>query len=109
MVLKWSLKDLTGTNSYFNKNLSPDHFYLNITLIMIIWTLGPMTHSWFIWFRRGISLKFPRWFIKWFIDFGPVPTIFPIETIEAYNYFSEKSSFVSGYCLISFVASQAIT
>ncbi|RDX87438.1 hypothetical protein CR513_31087, partial [Mucuna pruriens] len=56
----------------------------------------------FIWFRRGISLKFPRWFIKWFIDFEPVPTIFPLEINETYNYFGEKSSFVPGYHLISF-------
>ncbi|RDX88187.1 hypothetical protein CR513_30253, partial [Mucuna pruriens] len=40
----------------------------------------------------GISLKFPRWFIKWFVDFGPVPTIFPKEINEAYNYFGEKLS-----------------
>jgi len=62
-------------------------------------------HSWFIWFKKGISLKFP----KWFKDFGPLPTIFPEKIIEVYAYFREKSTFVSGYRLISFVASQAIT
>ncbi|RDX95106.1 hypothetical protein CR513_22413, partial [Mucuna pruriens] len=71
--------------------------------------LTPGTHFWFIWFRCVISLKFPRWFIKWFIDFGPVPTIFSLEIKEAYDYFGEKSSFVPSYLLISFVASQAIT
>ncbi|RDX95013.1 Orf V, partial [Mucuna pruriens] len=46
---------------------------------------------------------------KIFIDFGPVPTIFPTKINEAYNYFSEKSSFVPSYHLISFVASQEYT
>jgi len=71
--------------------------------------LIPEKHSWFIWFKKGISLKFPKWFIKWFRDFGPLPSLFPQKVAEVYNYFREHSSFVPGYRLISFVASQSIT
>ena len=50
----------------------------------------PEKHSWFIWFRKGILLKFP----KWFVDFGPLPSIFPKEINEVYTYFREHSTFV---------------
>jgi len=66
-------------------------------------------HSWFIWFRKGISLKFPIWFIKWFVDFGPLSSIFPTEINEVYSYFQQNSTFLPGYRLISFITSQAIT
>ncbi|WVZ14128.1 hypothetical protein V8G54_011694 [Vigna mungo] len=69
----------------------------------------PGNHSWFIWFRRGISLKFPKWLIKWFSKFGPLPSIFPSQVAEVSSYFREKTSFESGYRLISFVATQSIT
>src|ERR1044072_173905 len=26
----------------------------------------PFQHSWFCWFKKNISLKFPSWFVKWF-------------------------------------------
>jgi len=52
---------------------------------------------------KGISLKFSKWFIKWFVE------IFPIEINEVYLYFQQNSTFVLGYRLISFIASQAIT
>ncbi|RDX96529.1 putative enzymatic polyprotein, partial [Mucuna pruriens] len=58
------------------------------------------------WSHTWDFIKVPK---MWFIDFGLVPTIFPIDINEAYNYFSEKSSFVLGYHLISSVASQLIT
>ncbi|ESW10511.1 hypothetical protein PHAVU_009G215900 [Phaseolus vulgaris] len=58
---------------------------------------------------NGISLKFPRWFIKWFVDFGPLPSIFPTEINEVYSYFQQNYTFVPGYRLISFITSQAIT
>ncbi|RDX88145.1 hypothetical protein CR513_30297, partial [Mucuna pruriens] len=75
----------TGTNPCFNKNPSPDHFYLNIRLIMIIWTRDPfLVYLVQTWDFIKVS--------KMFIDFGPVPIIFPIEINEAYNYFSEKLS-----------------
>jgi len=45
-------------------------------------------HSWFIWFKKGVSLKFPRWFefIKWFVNFGPLHSIFPTKINEVYTY-----------------------
>jgi len=69
----------------------------------------PEKHSWFLWFRKGISLKFPKWFIKWFIDIGPSPMIFPQEIQNSYEMFKNHTAFVPGYKLISFIASQAIT
>jgi len=38
-----------------------------------------------------------------------LPSIFPAEINEVYTYFLEHSTFVLGYRLISFVASQCIT
>ena len=54
----------------------------------------PYQHSWFIWFKRGISLKFPKWFLKWYFDFGPFPLIFPQEVDNSFKYFKEKTNFV---------------
>ncbi|RDX79350.1 hypothetical protein CR513_40241, partial [Mucuna pruriens] len=52
----------------------------------------------------GIPLKFP----KWFYNFGILPEIFPQNVKEVYDYFKETSTFVQGYRMISFVASQSI-
>lgn len=52
----------------------------------------PYNHSWFIWFRKDISLNFPQWFIQWFIDVGPNTTIFPIPK-KKYNYISRLCSY----------------
>ncbi|RDX80910.1 Enzymatic polyprotein, partial [Mucuna pruriens] len=71
--------------------------------------INPEKHSWFVWFKKGIPLKFPKWFIKWFYHFGPLPEIFPQQVTDVYNYFKESSTFVLGYRMISFVASQSIT
>lgn len=95
----------------FSRQFSPQTFtYFDY---MTAWSnmlyLSPETHSWFIWFRRGISLKFPRWFVKWFMTYGPTQDIFPEPVKEVYDYFSEKSTFVQGYQMISFIASQGIT
>jgi len=67
--------------------------------------LIPEKYSWFIWFKKGISVKFPKWFIKWFRDFRLLPLLFPQKVAEVYNYFWEQSISVPGYRLISFVAS----
>ena len=71
---------------------------------MDAWTnilfVKPEKHSLFIWFKKGISLKFPRWFIKWFVDFGPLPSIFLTKINEVYSYFRKNSIFVSGYKLV---------
>ncbi|WVZ00997.1 hypothetical protein V8G54_027066, partial [Vigna mungo] len=69
----------------------------------------PGTHSWFIWFRRGISLKFPKYFIKWFSEFALLPSIFPSQVVEVYSHFREKTSFDSDYRLISIVGIRFIT
>ena len=66
-------------------------------------------HPWFMWFKRGISLKYLKWFIRYFFDFKPSISIFPKEVQDIYQYFKEKTNFVQGYRLISFVASQGIT
>jgi len=82
---------------------------------MIIWIHGP---TYYLLNKRsilglsgskGISLKFPRWFIKWFVNFGPLTSIFPTKINEVYSYFRQNSTFVPGYRLIYFIVSQAIT
>ncbi|RDY08891.1 hypothetical protein CR513_06826, partial [Mucuna pruriens] len=71
--------------------------------------INPEKHSWFVWLKRGITLKFPKWFVKWFYNFGPTPNIFPLDILEVYNYFRDNSTYVPRYKLVSFVASQSIT
>ncbi|RDX65399.1 Enzymatic polyprotein, partial [Mucuna pruriens] len=31
--------------------------------------IHPEKHSWFIWFEKGIPLKFLKWFVKWFYHY----------------------------------------
>ncbi|RDX97481.1 Tf2-11, partial [Mucuna pruriens] len=69
----------------------------------------PEKHSWFVWFNKGIPLKLPKWFVKWFYNFRPLPKLFPQDVMEVYNYFRENSTFVPRYIMISFIASQSIT
>ncbi|RDX67953.1 Orf V, partial [Mucuna pruriens] len=71
--------------------------------------INPKKHSWFIWFKKGIPLKFSKWFVKWFYNFRLLREIFPQNVKEVYDYFKETSTFVPGYRIISFVASQSIT
>jgi len=106
---EWN-KPLHGKKS-FSRSFNPQHYsyYDYIDAWSHILYFIPKKHSWFIWFKKGIPLKFPKWFIKWFVDFGPLPSIFPAEIKEVYTYFREHSTFVPGYRLISFVASQCIT
>jgi len=59
--------------------------------------------------KKEYLLKFPRWFREWFVDFGPLPSIFPTKINEVYSYFRQNSTFVPGYRLISFIVFQAIT
>ncbi|XLS55433.1 hypothetical protein HN51_005188, partial [Arachis hypogaea] len=71
--------------------------------------LSPSPHSWFIWFRKGISLQFPKWFQSWFQNFGPIEAFFPKEASMAYEYFKSKSSFLQEYKFISFIAAMGIS
>nr|KYP51741.1 Retrotransposable element Tf2 [Cajanus cajan] len=95
----------------FSRQFQPQTFtyYDYITAWTHILYLQPKTHSWFIWFQRGISLKFPKWFLQWFYYWGPIRELFPNEVSENYDYFKEKTSFLPNFKLISFVASQNIT
>lgn len=91
----------------FTRRFSPQQY--NYYDYMDAWSkvllIKPGTYSWFIWFKGGISLKFP----KWFVDYGPLPSIFLEEVQEVYTFFKQNSSFVLGYNLISFIASQTVT
>ncbi|XLS44922.1 hypothetical protein HN51_001787, partial [Arachis hypogaea] len=71
--------------------------------------LSPSPHSWFIWFRKGISLQFSKWFQSWFQNFGPIEAFFPKEASMAYEYFKSKSSFLQEYKFISFIAAMGIS
>ncbi|XLU94640.1 hypothetical protein S245_008992, partial [Arachis hypogaea] len=66
--------------------------------------LSPSSHSWFIWFRNGISLQFPKWFQAWFQNFGTIEAFFPKEGSMAYEYFKSKLTFLQEYKFISFIA-----
>jgi len=98
------------SNKSFSRQFTPPYYshYDYIDAWNNVLYLSPEKHSWFIWFKKGISLKFPKWFIKWLRDFGPLPSFFSQKVAKIYNYFREQSTFVLGYRLISFVASQSI-
>nr|KYP43243.1 polyprotein [Cajanus cajan] len=95
----------------FSRQFQPQYYtYYDYTMA---WTymlfLKPKTHSWFFWFRRGISLKFPKWFLQWFYTWGPIRELFPKEVSENFDYFKEITTFLPNYKMITFVASQNIT
>ncbi|XP_057442877.1 uncharacterized protein LOC130734457 isoform X2 [Lotus japonicus] len=71
--------------------------------------LYPYQHSWFIWFKKGISLKFPQWFKVWFCKVGLDESIFPEEVKPLFKYFAQKSNFIMEDKLLMFTASQAIS
>lgn len=83
----------------FSRSFSPQtyNYYDYINAWSHLLFLNPDSHSWFLWFKRGISLKFPKWFVKWFLDYGPNPSIFPDLVIDIYDYFKQNSTFVPGY------------
>ena len=62
-------------------------------------------HTSFLWFKRGISLKFSKWFIKWLYDFGSITKLMPKPPI---NLSKKNSNFILGYIHVSFVASQVL-
>nr|KYP40341.1 hypothetical protein KK1_038333 [Cajanus cajan] len=95
----------------FSRQFQPQTYtYYDYTMA---WTymlyLKPKTHSWFFWFRRGISLKFPKWFLQWFYTWGPIRELFPQEVSENFDYFKEVTTFLPNYKMITFVASQNVT
>jgi len=59
---KWN-KPLHGKRS-FSRNFNPqyDSYYDYIDTWSHILYFIPEKHSWFILFRKGIPLKFPKWF-----------------------------------------------
>lgn len=73
----------------FSRIFNPQTFtyYDYITTWSHVLFLNPDTHSWFLWFKRGISLKFPKWFLQWFLNYGPTAAIFPEPVQEIYEYF----------------------
>jgi len=85
------------------------HYYDYIDAWYNTLYLFPKKHSWFIWFRIEILLKFSKRIIKWFVYFRLLTTIFSKPIQDIYTYFKENSSFKQGYKLISPVASQSIT
>lgn len=68
----------------------------------------PYNHTWFIWFKKDISLNFPQWFIQWFIDTGPNTTIFPEYDVTAFETFISETTFPRRVELITFCANFGI-
>ncbi|RDX95628.1 hypothetical protein CR513_21831, partial [Mucuna pruriens] len=66
---KWNIEItlILGRYSYYD--------YIEAwTQILLI---NPEKHYWFIWFKKGIPLRFPRWFMKWYYHYGAISAIFP--------------------------------
>nr|KYP31727.1 hypothetical protein KK1_047809 [Cajanus cajan] len=110
MPIEPEWKDIHQPKSFTRQFHPQTYTYYDYTMA---WTymlyLQPKTHSWFFWFRRGISLKFPKWFLQWFYTWGPIRELFPQEVSENNNYFKEVTTFLPNYKMITFVASQNIT
>lgn len=71
--------------------------------------LRPFQHSWFVWFKKGISLRFPQWFKLWFHQVGLDFSIFPEEVQPLFKHFVQKTHFRPEERLLYFTASQAIS
>lgn len=94
----------------FTRQFNPQEY--NYYDYMAAWNnalyLSPSPHSWFLWFKKGISLQVPKWFMKWFYDFGPIVDIFPKEASMGYEYFKSKTYFVPEHQLLAYVAAMGI-
>ncbi|KAL4288830.1 hypothetical protein AHAS_Ahas19G0325400 [Arachis hypogaea] len=94
----------------FTRKFEPQHYsyydYMDAWWNTLYLSSNP--HSWFIWFRKRIFLQFPKRFQIWFQKFRPIEAIFSKEASMTYEYFKNKTSFLDGYKLISFIPTTKI-
>jgi hypothetical protein len=80
---------------------------------MIAWyhflDIEPFNHTWFIWFNKDISLRFPNWFIKWFETIGPFLEVFPDYARRAFEEFTQITTCPTYKSLLCFCAAFGIT
>jgi hypothetical protein len=69
----------------------------------------PFNHTWFIWFNKDISLKFPNWFIKWFETIGPFLEVLPDYAKKSYEEFTQITTCPAYKSLLCFCAAFGIT
>ena len=108
-----SVKDMNQElykSKAFSRQFSPQpyNYYDYIDAWYNTFYLWHFQHSWFFWFKKGISLKFPKWFLMWFNNIGPTVNLLPQQVKDNCEYVNEITTFVQGYRFISFVASQGL-
>jgi hypothetical protein len=80
---------------------------------MVAWyhflDIEPFNHTWFIWFNKDISLRFPNWFIKWFETIGPFLEVFPDYAKRSFEEFTQITTCPAYKSLLCFCAAFGIT
>ncbi|GKD57651.1 hypothetical protein Tco_1291038 [Tanacetum coccineum] len=82
-----------GNKPFTNKVLScyPDYPGYNYYDYIEAWNkaflLKAHFHTWFFHFSEEFSLKYPRWFTKWYKIMGIIPEVFPPQVLAGYNQY----------------------
>nr|GEZ81883.1 enzymatic polyprotein [Tanacetum cinerariifolium] len=83
-----------GTRPFTNKVLScyPSYPGYNYYDYIEAWNKAFLYkahfHTWFFHFSEDFSLKYPKWFVKWFRYIGIIPEVFPTQVLAGYNQFN---------------------
>ncbi|GJW92743.1 hypothetical protein Tco_0172415 [Tanacetum coccineum] len=82
-----------GNKPFTNKVLScyPDYPGYNYYDYIEAWNkaflLKAHFHTWFFHFCEEFSLKYPRWFTKWYKTMGIIPEVFSLQVLAGYNQY----------------------
>ena len=95
----------------FSRKFQPLHYtYFDyIDAWYNILYLRLFSNSWFFWFKRKISLNFPKWFISWFHYFGPNSQIFSEIITLLFNIFKANTIYQKESWILSYFATFGIS
>jgi hypothetical protein len=62
--------------------------YIDAWSKFFLYQIPSSDHSWFVMFDKGNSIRFlPLWFSKWWMHFGLIPDILPLQLVESFTLF----------------------
>jgi hypothetical protein len=74
----------------FLSNKSPYNYYdyIDAWSKFFLYQIPSSDHSWFVMFDKGNSIRFlPLWFSRWWMHFGLIPDILPLQLVESFSLF----------------------
>ncbi|GKB47391.1 hypothetical protein Tco_0898144 [Tanacetum coccineum] len=92
-ILKFLSPDDWSNRPFTNKVLScyPNYPAYNYYDYIEAWNKAFLYkahfHTWFFHFSEDFSLKYPKWFVKWFSYMGTIPETFPQKVLAGYNQY----------------------